>query len=67
MDICKFNSYREYLNSCFDDKSLNKKKKELANNLNYQPGFISQALSEGKTHFSLEHIYKVGTFLNLNE
>jgi uncharacterized protein (TIGR02147 family) len=67
MNIFNFNSYREYLNSCFDDKSLNKKKSELAHYLNCQPGFISQALSVGKTHFSVEHIYKVGTFFNLNE
>ncbi len=67
MNIYKFNSYRKYLNSCFEDKSIGKKKSELAEYLSCGPGFISQALSEGKTHFSLEHIYKVGIFFHLDE
>lgn len=67
MKIYQFISYRAFLQSCFQDTSLKKKKSELAEFLNCQPGFISQALSAGKTHFTFEHIYKIGQFFNLDE
>lgn len=67
MKIYQFISYKTFLQSCFKDISLKKKKSQLAQFLNCQPGFISQALSEGKTHFTTEHIYKTGLFFNLDE
>jgi uncharacterized protein (TIGR02147 family) len=67
MDIFQSTTYQTYLKDRFADKSLKKNKSQLAEYLNCHPGFISQVLSGGKTHFSFEHIYKVGQFLKLNK
>lgn len=67
MNIYQFLSYRIYLQANFQDPSYKKKKSELAEFLNCHPGFISQALSIGKTHFTPEHIYKIAQFFKLDE
>jgi uncharacterized protein (TIGR02147 family) len=65
MSIYNYINYRTFILDCFKDKSFKRRKTELASYLGCGPAFVSQALSEGKTHFSSEHIYKVAQFLEL--
>lgn len=60
-------NYRNFIKDRFENKNDKKRKSDLAAYLGCGPGFISQALSEGKTHFSSEHIYKVGQFFELED
>lgn len=65
MNILKYSDYRPFLRDCFSERK-SVKKSDLATYLNCQPGFISQVLSETKTHFTSEHIIKAAEFFNLS-
>ncbi|MDA8793839.1 DUF4423 domain-containing protein, partial [Bacteriovoracaceae bacterium] len=64
--IFDYDSYRVYLTEIFNRKGNRGIRTRLAEYLNCQAGFISQVLSGGKVHFSLEHIEKIATFLEFS-
>ena len=67
MNIFNFQSYKLYLTEYLNQKHQRGVRSKLAISLNCQPGYISQVLNGNKTNFSLEHLERVGSFLNLNE
>ena len=67
MSIYNYLNYRQFILERFEDKFFKKRKTDLASFLGCGPGFVSQALSEGQTHFSSEPIFKVALFLELDQ
>ena len=65
MNIYHYDSYKAYLQEALTQSRG--EKTQLALFLNCQASFISQVLTGDKTHFSLEHIKRIGDFLMLEK
>lgn len=66
MNYYSYDDYRDLISSVLANKHGRGSKVRLANELNCQPGYISQVLTKSKIHFSPENIIKISEFLELN-
>jgi uncharacterized protein (TIGR02147 family) len=66
MNIFSHKDYRDLINDLLEDKLGRGSKVRLAEELNCQPGYISQVLTKSKIHFSPENIIRVAAFLELS-
>lgn len=66
MNTFQFQDYRELISALLSEKMGRGAKVKLAEELNCQPGYISQVLNKSKIHFSPENIIKISAFLKLS-
>ena len=64
MNVFEHRSYKTAFNDLF--KQTKRKKVELAEYLNCNPAFISQALASDRANFTAEHVFKTGQFFELS-
>lgn len=66
-NIFSFKSYKLYLQYYFSSIAKRGARKNLAEYLNCQPGYISQVINGNQTNFSNEHLELIGSFIELSE
>ncbi len=65
MQLYSFNDYRDLVDWVLAERWGRGSKVRLAQELNCQPGYISQVLSKSKIHFSPENLHKIATLFSL--